>query len=975
MKKLLIFTIFLSFFLMSCDDDNGKKVTDSDTVTDADALPDDDNDIVEPDDDVEPSNCIKLSLEGIKPASQYASTYGTHYTPNTGSEAEDVLMIEFTSPITYGEFDLGSGRNANYGTCEQCILLSEDRDENGIAKRFFQESGKLVLSNVITDESGYMTAESKGYIAKVKLVEVTLESGTLNSIPVENGKCYEIEFADWNSLTTQPDCANKECGDDGAGGICGTCETGNICNNSGQCITCTPQCDGKVCGDDGCGGTCGSCQFGSTCGSDGSKCVQCTEITLKEEAFTAPSVNYVATSFTPEIGENSKTDEFRIEFNNKQLFKDVDINLAEGLNGNYQTCEQCLLVLQDFEDGTASKTYFQSAGTLNIDEMVLWPSGLMKSQSRGIMKNVMLEEVTINDSKISTPVQNGSCIVIKEAEWDTMCYPSCKNEDGSAKVCGSDGCGGICGTACGVGKVCNEEQSACVDRVCEKISVEETKWNDLYEAHEYYIADVSPELGRETDEENGHWGDQLRLEFKPDVKTLGKGIYDLASEENIQAKTCKTCVTLAVDPWDDQKKYFFQEAGTLTIDELGEKGSVTGTLSNVRLIEVTLKAASGNTDLSTPVPGGECYLIETASFSTICTPQCEGKVCGDDGCGGTCGTCGDGKECSDDQTICEKICTEITLNEVTAEQDFMWRNIYSTSYTPNTGAADEDRFEMMFENSITKGDCDMSNSASCFSFFKITEDGTKTFIPQSGTVTLEDFNPDAYGAIALESKGYMSNVVLSEVDSDNNFVSDGECLKIVSATWNTYLSCTPECNGKVCGNDGCGGTCGTCSENETCSSDGTSCLQPVTCEDLSIPAITKISGSATESIYRSEFTQAGNTEKGDIFEMKINEASAGSTYDLMSTENTNYYYCKQCVELRVDSDTDNKLFIPANGSLRIDEVNADDLGSSKGELLNVKVVEAELIYVNPYDFMPTPVAIEGGACYNIKGSTTWNTMP
>ncbi|MDD3647592.1 MAG: hypothetical protein PHS44_03795 [Candidatus Dojkabacteria bacterium] len=32
-------------------------------------------------------------------------------------------------------------------------------------------------------------------------------------------------------------------------------------------------------------------------------------------------------------------------------------------------------------------------------------------------------------------------------------------------------------------------------------------------------------------------------------------------------------------------------------------------------------------------------------------------------------------------------------------------------------------------------------------------------------------------------------------------------------------SCTPDCEGKECGNDGCGGSCGTCDTNESCSTD------------------------------------------------------------------------------------------------------------------------------------------------------------
>ncbi|MCX7959149.1 MAG: hypothetical protein N3B13_08890, partial [Deltaproteobacteria bacterium] len=100
-----------------------------------------------------------------------------------------------------------------------------------------------------------------------------------------NGKC--------NSCT--PNCTNKECGDDGCGGNCGTCSSApaDYCLNSttlrdytgssGTCSnfkcsypytdrtcqygcannkcnsTCTPSCSNKECGDDGCGGSCGGC--------------------------------------------------------------------------------------------------------------------------------------------------------------------------------------------------------------------------------------------------------------------------------------------------------------------------------------------------------------------------------------------------------------------------------------------------------------------------------------------------------------------------------------------------------------------------------------------------------------------------------------------------------------------------------------------------------------------------------------------
>jgi len=70
-----------------------------------------------------------------------------------------------------------------------------------------------------------------------------------------------------------PNCDGRECGDDGCGGSCGTCEGGAVCTPGGQC--CAPSCDGKSCGGDGCGGSCGTCEAGSVCNTDGQCVVGC----------------------------------------------------------------------------------------------------------------------------------------------------------------------------------------------------------------------------------------------------------------------------------------------------------------------------------------------------------------------------------------------------------------------------------------------------------------------------------------------------------------------------------------------------------------------------------------------------------------------------------------------------------------------------------------------------------------------------
>ena len=69
-----------------------------------------------------------------------------------------------------------------------------------------------------------------------------------------------------------PNCDGKECGDDGCGGVCGHCPSGDgsvndtLCQSGGQCMDpCVADCLGRECGVNICGGTCGKCESGWVC--------------------------------------------------------------------------------------------------------------------------------------------------------------------------------------------------------------------------------------------------------------------------------------------------------------------------------------------------------------------------------------------------------------------------------------------------------------------------------------------------------------------------------------------------------------------------------------------------------------------------------------------------------------------------------------------------------------------------------------
>lgn len=62
---------------------------------------------------------------------------------------------------------------------------------------------------------------------------------------------------------------------------------------------------------------------------------------------------------------------------------------------------------------------------------------------------------------------------------------------------------------------------------------------------------------------------------------------------------------------------------------------------------------------------GDIIMRVQATTGGGCTPSCNGKECGDDGCGGSCGECGGGKACKDGK--CAEACTPDCLDKECGE--------------------------------------------------------------------------------------------------------------------------------------------------------------------------------------------------------------------------------------------------------------------------------------------------------------------
>jgi hypothetical protein len=146
-----------------------------------------------------------------------------------------------------------------------------------------------------------------------------------------------------------------------------------------------------------------------------------------------------------------------------------------------------------------------------------------------------------------------------------------------------------------------------------------------------------------------------------------------------------------------------------------------------------------------------------------CKPLCDGVTCGDDGCGGSCGECGDGT-----------ICLEGGCLACDAKANCLGRQCGPDGCGGSCGACSSEQV------------CDWQSQL-CMDKPDNCESACAPFGLECG--------PDGCGGDC------------------------GECPLDTLCTQGTYLcqgKCDPVCEGLECGPDGCGGLCGQCESGEIC---------------------------------------------------------------------------------------------------------------------------------------------------------------
>ena len=164
-----------------------------------------------------------------------------------------------------------------------------------------------------------------------------------------------------------------------------------------------------------------------------------------------------------------------------------------------------------------------------------------------------------------------------------------------------------------------------------------------------------------------------------------------------------------------------------------------------------------------------------------CVPECQGRDCGPDGCGGSCGSCGKGEACGKTGvcTACEPVCEGATCGP--------------DGCGGSCGPCDSGTVCGSERTCVATGaPCDTLGPAGLCNGLVLTtcKDSALTPLDCGAADLLCDWNPDA---------------------------SAYDCVQ---------QACAPQCENRECGDDGCGSVCGVCEPGVACDGASGRCGAP-----------------------------------------------------------------------------------------------------------------------------------------------------
>lgn len=242
-----------------------------------------------------------------------------------------------------------------------------------------------------------------------------------------------------------------------------------------------------------------------------------------------------------------------------------------------------------------------------------------------------------------------------------------------------------------------------------------------------------------------------------------------------------------------------------------------------------------------------------------CTPSCGGRTCGDDGCGGSCGTCASDRTCSASgscvcaagRTDCGGACVDTSSDaahcgacgNACSASEVCSSASCASSCTPSCagrscgadGCGGSCGSCAAGQTCNASGSCVSSCTPSCAGR-SCGDDGCGGSCGScpAGRAC------DASGACACASG--RTDCGGSCVDTASDPLHCGACGSVCAAGQacvSGACGCVPSCGGRACGDDGCGGSCGACAADRVCAGGACECAASLTacgteCVDLRV---------------------------------------------------------------------------------------------------------------------------------------------
>ncbi|TNF36092.1 MAG: hypothetical protein EP329_05550 [Deltaproteobacteria bacterium] len=572
-----------------------------------------------------------------------------------------------------------------------------------------------------------------------------------------------------------------------------------------EVVVCTPSCPG-VCGPDGCGGSCGACENGLACSPE-RVCVD--PATLVGNQCEAP-INVEALPLEASGDTRFGTDTFAtsgLSCDGVEPIGSVGGGFADQVYRFVptDTGTWVIRVAPEFDAVVTVLSSCVTGATLTACMRGADAGGAGEEEVVALRLNGGVPAWVVVDGGAAAGEVEG---VAGEGPYTIdvsgPCFPDC-----SGRICGDDGCAGSCGE-CASGTVC-DDGGQCVaplgDRCGLPFVIDATSlpfsWSGTTAT-----PDATPTFGTSLDcGPNGFVVGQASPDQVFAFTPVVSGVYTVRLEAAFDA-------LLSV------------RAGCSEDDVtcLGVDGEIDGD----ETVRVYLEAGS---DYTVVVDGFGNSVAERGAYTLTvdapCQRSCGERVCGEDGCGLTCGECPEG--------ACAPAGTCVAAQTLPGNQ---CETAFVVGPVPFAGAG----------NTLYASDAMALPAAACGASYPDLGIGTpdqiwRFQVPASGTYRFE-LDATFYGALwILRDCGAAADAACLGVAAGDTHgaislaLAEGDQVRIVVDGTSAAVTplrgpyvlrisdaCTPSCEGRDCGPDGCGGECGTCGEGLACNAAEGQCV-------------------------------------------------------------------------------------------------------------------------------------------------------